>query len=63
MGMPEGYPSTTEVAVNLEDHGGSTKMILTHAGVPADSGAGSGWNQAFDKLEQLIIIVLKQNEM
>lgn len=50
MGMPEGYPSTTEVTVVLEDLGGRTKMIMTHAGVPAESGAGGGWEQAFDKL-------------
>ena len=54
MGMPEGYPATTEVTVELEDLGGRTKMVMTHAGVPADSGAGGGWNQAFDKLAALI---------
>jgi uncharacterized protein YndB with AHSA1/START domain len=50
MGMPDGYPATTEVTVLLEDLGGSTKMVMTHAGVPADSPGASGWNQAFDKL-------------
>jgi len=50
MGMPEEYPATTEVIVVLEDLGGRTKMVMTHAGVPATSGAGGGWNQAFDKL-------------
>ena len=50
MGMPDGFPATTEVTVLLEDLGGRTKMVMTHAGVPADSGAGGGWNQAFDKL-------------
>jgi hypothetical protein len=25
-------------------------MVMTHAGVPTSSGAGGGWNQAFDKL-------------
>jgi uncharacterized protein YndB with AHSA1/START domain len=54
MGMPEGYPTTTEVTVLLEDLGGRTKMVMTHAGMPADSGAGGGWNQAFDKLEEYI---------
>ena len=57
MGMPEGYPATTEVIVLLEDLGGSTKMTMTHAGFPADSGAGGGWNQAFDKLTDLIATV------
>jgi uncharacterized protein YndB with AHSA1/START domain len=50
MGMPEGYPAMTDVTVLLEDQGGSTKMVLTHAGIPADSPGASGWNQAFDKL-------------
>ena len=49
MGMPEGYPATTEVVVVLEDLGdGRTKMVLTHTGVPA--GAADGWTQAFDKM-------------
>ena len=50
MGMPEGHPETTEVTVLLADLGGRTKMVMTHAGMPADSGAAGGWNQAFDKL-------------
>jgi uncharacterized protein YndB with AHSA1/START domain len=50
MGMPEGYPATTEVTILLEDIGGRTKMVMTHAGVPAESGASAGWEQAFDKL-------------
>lgn len=54
MGMPDGYPMTTEVTVLLEDLGGRTKMVMTHAGVPADSGANTGWEQAFDKLADLI---------
>ena len=58
MGMPDGYPATTEVTVLLEDLGGRTKMVMTHAGVPADSGAGGGWKQAFDKLTDHIETVL-----
>ena len=58
MGMPEGYPATTEVTVLLEDLGGRTKMILTHAGVPADSGAGGGWEQAFAKMADHIETIL-----
>ena len=50
MGMPDGYPATTEITVLLEDLGGRTKMVMTHAGIPADSPGASGWNQAFDKL-------------
>jgi len=54
MGMPDGYPATTEVTVLLEDLGGRTKMVMTHAGIPADSPGASGWNQAFDKLTDYI---------
>jgi uncharacterized protein YndB with AHSA1/START domain len=54
MGMPEGYPATTEVIVLLEDLDGRTKMVMSHVGVPANSGADGGWNQAFDKLADLI---------
>jgi uncharacterized protein YndB with AHSA1/START domain len=58
MGMPEGYPAKTEVSVVLEVLDGRTKMLITHAGIPADSGAGSGWEQAFDKLAEHIETVL-----
>lgn len=58
MGMPEGYPTTTEVTVLLEDLGGRTKMVMTHAGMPADSGAGGGWEQAFDKLADHLETIL-----
>ena len=56
MGMPDGYPATTEVTVLLEDLGGRTKMVMTHAGVPA--GANEGWEQTFDKLADHIETVL-----
>ena len=48
MGMPEGYPETTQVTVLLEDLGGRTKMVMTHSGVPAS--AKGGWEQAFAKM-------------
>ena len=54
MGMPEGFPMTTEVTVVLEELDGRTKMTMTHAGMPADSGAGGGWEQAFAKMETYI---------
>lgn len=50
MGMPDGYPTITVVTVLLEDLGGRTKMVMTHSGVPADTGASAGWEQAFTKL-------------
>ena len=58
MGMPEGSPTTTEVTIILEDLGGRTKMVMTHAGVPADSPGATGWNQAFDKLADHIETVI-----
>ena len=50
MGMPEGHPTTTEVTVELEDDDGRTKMVMTHAGIPADSPGAAGWVAALDKL-------------
>jgi uncharacterized protein YndB with AHSA1/START domain len=55
MGMPEGYPATTEVIVVLEDLGGRTKMVMTHVGVPA--GAKGGWEQAFAKMADQITVL------
>jgi uncharacterized protein YndB with AHSA1/START domain len=49
-GMPEGHPTTTEVRVELEDLGGHTKMIMTHAGIPGDAPGGAGWAMALNKL-------------
>lgn len=50
LGMPDGYPTTTRVTVELEGLDGRTKMILTHTGVPEDSPGAAGWEMAFDKL-------------
>lgn len=61
-GMPDGYPATTTVTVLLEDLGGRTKMIMTHAGVPADSGADDGWAQAFAKMAEHVESVLSDNQ-
>ena len=50
LGMPDGHPDTTEIIVQLEAIGDRTKMVMIHAGVPADSGGAIGWAMAFDKL-------------
>jgi uncharacterized protein YndB with AHSA1/START domain len=50
LGMPDGHPTTTEVIVELEDHAGRTKMVMTHVGIRADSPGAKGWTAAFDKL-------------
>ena len=34
----------------LDEVNGGTRVTLTHAGVPAESGAARGWHGAFDKL-------------
>lgn len=49
LGMGD-YPETTEVTITLETVDSGTKMVMTHAGVPADSPGASGWAQALDKL-------------
>jgi uncharacterized protein YndB with AHSA1/START domain len=49
-GTAEGHPITTQVHVELEDVGGRTKMVLTHAGIPAGSPGAAGWAMALDKL-------------
>jgi uncharacterized protein YndB with AHSA1/START domain len=49
-GIPPGHPVMTEVRVDLHEHDGVTTLILTHAGIPADSPGASGWASALDKL-------------
>lgn len=49
-GTAGGHPTTTEVRVELEDLGGRTRMVMTHAGVPGDSAGAAGWTMALDKL-------------
>ena len=53
-GMPE-MPMEMLISVDFEDLGGRTKMTLRHEGLPAGDmreGAGQGWSQSFDKLEE-----------
>jgi uncharacterized protein YndB with AHSA1/START domain len=50
MGMPAGHPTPTEVRVELEEGGSRTRMVMTHAGIPADSPGAAGWAMAFAKL-------------
>jgi uncharacterized protein YndB with AHSA1/START domain len=53
-GMPDGHPVTTVVTVELEDVDGHTRLTVTHAGVPSDSGGSIGWTMALDKLADLV---------
>jgi uncharacterized protein YndB with AHSA1/START domain len=48
--MVEPHPMATEVRVVLEAVNGRTKMVMTHAGIPADSPGATGWAMALDKL-------------
>jgi uncharacterized protein YndB with AHSA1/START domain len=50
----EGHPASTEVHIELQDLGGRTKMVLTHAGIPGDSAGAAGWRMALDKLAALL---------
>jgi len=48
-GNPLGHP-ITEITVELEAAGDGTRMVMTHAGIPADSPGATGWTMAFAKL-------------
>jgi len=54
MGMPEGHPDITEVIIDLSEADGKTIMTLVHVGVPEGSPGAGGWNQAFDKLAEIV---------
>ncbi|WP_108815892.1 SRPBCC family protein [Loktanella sp. Alg231-35] len=54
MGMPEGSPDITEVIVTLSTEGGKTQMTMVHVGVPAGTAGEGGWNQALDKLVEVL---------
>ncbi len=54
MGMPGDEPDITTVTVELTDMGDTTKMVMTHAGVPAGSPGETGWNMALNKLEKAL---------
>lgn len=54
--IPSPMPETL-LTVVLEDLGTSTRMTVTHAGIPPGEWAemaATGWNQAFDKIERAI---------
>jgi len=53
-------PTMTRVTIVLEALGGRTKMLVTHAGVPANqAGASTGWEQSFAKMADYIEAVRK----
>ena len=56
-GMPGDAPFETLVTVTLEEVDGRTKMTMRQEGLPAGAaseGATMGWNQAFDKLAEVL---------
>jgi len=57
-GMAGDFPLEMLVTVEFEDIGdGKTKMTLRHEGLPAGEmreGAGTGWNESFDKLAEAV---------
>ena len=55
MGMPADHPSVTRISVDIAGHDGGTTLVLTHAGIPADSPGAMGWNMALDKLEARLV--------
>jgi len=55
LGMPPDHPTVTEIAVELEDQDGRTRMTLTHVGISPDSPGAAGWAMALDKLAVLAV--------
>ena len=53
-GTPDRHPITTVVTVELDDVAGRTTMLLSHAGIPAESPGAVGWTMALDKLTALV---------
>jgi len=54
MGMPGDFPDITEIIVELSQVGDKTRMTMIHVGVVEGTAGAGGWNQAFDKLGELL---------
>lgn len=52
MGMPGDEAPITTVTAEFSTTEAGTHMVMTHAGVPADSPGAMGWSMAIDKLER-----------
>jgi uncharacterized protein YndB with AHSA1/START domain len=50
IGMPEGHPVTTEVSIDFDGIEDSTRIVMTHTGIPEGSPGAMGWAMALDKL-------------
>lgn len=54
MGMPAGKPAGMDVTVTFEHANGKTTVTVSHVGYGDGAEyAGMGWEQAFDKLEEV----------
>jgi uncharacterized protein YndB with AHSA1/START domain len=56
-GMSEDFPLELTIRLTLEERDGGTRLTLEHLGFPHDEdceGARAGWNESFDKLENLL---------
>ena len=51
-GTPTGLAKSaaTEVRVEFNDLGNTTRIVLVHVGIPQDSPGAAGWEMALDKL-------------
>lgn len=61
-GMPDDFPPEMLVTVTFEELEGKTRMVLRHEGMPAgemSESAGTGWNESFDKLAEILMPGLK----
>lgn len=57
-GLPGDFPKEMRVVVTFEDLKDKTKLTLRHIGMPKAGDmskmAGQGWNEQFDKLDELL---------
>ena len=57
-GLSPGHPTTTVVTVELRTVDGGTAVVLTHAGIPADSPGATGWAMALDALADRLVAAI-----
>jgi uncharacterized protein YndB with AHSA1/START domain len=54
MGMPEGSPTSMDVTVTFAHEDGKTTVTVSHVSSGPEDRAGMGWEQAFDKLAEVL---------
>jgi uncharacterized protein YndB with AHSA1/START domain len=55
MGMPAGTPVSMDVTVTFAHADGKTTVTVSHMSQGEGDGAAMGWEQAFDKLEAVLV--------